>query len=84
MHACKTVDLAPEERIVLERLLGRQLADDEIVNVSVVCKPETPMSFEQWEHELEALIDTFPQRPLLSDEAISRESIYSREDDLGR
>ena len=27
------------------------------------------------------LIDSFPQAPLLSDEAISRDSIYTREDD---
>lgn len=36
----------------------------------------------EWEREFEAFIDTFPQQPLLSNEAISRESIYTREDEL--
>jgi hypothetical protein len=40
------------------------------------------MSHEEWEREFEALIDSFPQQPVLSDEAISRDSIYTREDEL--
>ncbi len=40
------------------------------------------MSYEEWEREFEAFIDSFPQKPVLSDEAISRESIYTREDEL--
>ena len=40
------------------------------------------MSYEEWEHEFETFIDSFPQQPVLSDEAISRASIYTREDEL--
>jgi hypothetical protein len=40
------------------------------------------MSHEEWERGFEALIDSFPQQPVLSDEAISRDSIYTREDEL--
>jgi hypothetical protein len=36
-HVHKTTDLAPDERVAVERLLGRQLQDDEAVQV-VICK----------------------------------------------
>ena len=45
-------------------------------------QPVEELSFEQWEKEMNELIDSFPQSPLLSDEAISRESIYTREDEM--
>jgi hypothetical protein len=32
-HAHKTTDLAPDERVAVERLLGRQLQNDEAVQV---------------------------------------------------
>ena len=34
-HAYKTTDLAPDERIAVERLLGRELQNDEAVEVIV-------------------------------------------------
>ena len=40
------------------------------------------MSYDEWERGFEALIESFPQQPVLSDEAISRDSIYTREDEL--
>ena len=40
------------------------------------------ISHEEWEREFEALIDSFPQQPVLPDEAIGRDSIYTREDEL--
>jgi hypothetical protein len=36
-RAYKTSDLAPDERVAVERLLGRQLENDEAVQV-IVCK----------------------------------------------
>jgi hypothetical protein len=36
---------------------------------------------EEWEKEFAAWIDGMPNFPPLSDEAISRENIYTREDD---
>jgi hypothetical protein len=44
--------------------------------------PAQGMGSEEWERGFEALIDSFPQQPLLSDEAISRDSIYTRENEL--
>jgi hypothetical protein len=38
-------------------------------------------SEEQWEKEFEEWLDSLPSLPALSDEAISRESIYTREDE---
>ena len=35
MQPCKTAELAPDERIVVERLLGRALQNDEAVEVVV-------------------------------------------------
>jgi len=40
------------------------------------------MPNDEWERGFEALIDSFPQQPLLSDEAIGRDSIYTREDEM--
>ena len=39
------------------------------------------LSAEQWEKEFDEWLDTLPDMPTLSDEAISRESIYTREDE---
>ena len=39
------------------------------------------LSAEQWEKEFEEWLDGLPDIPTLSDEAISRESIYTREDE---
>lgn len=38
------------------------------------------LNADQWETELVAWLDSMPDVPLLSDEAISRECIYTRED----
>jgi hypothetical protein len=34
------------------------------------------LSAEEWVHELEAWVESFPNTPVLSDEAISRASMY--------
>ena len=39
------------------------------------------LSAEQWEKEFEKWLDSLPNMPTLSDGAISRESIYTREDE---
>ena len=39
------------------------------------------LSAEQWEKEFEEWLDSLPNMPTLSNEAISRESIYTREDE---
>ena len=78
-------ELDPPLRRAAETLLGRSLKDDEIVGVFAFSQPQPmeELSFAQWEHEMNDLIDSFPQSPLLSDEDISRESIYTREDEMG-
>lgn len=45
-HAHKTTDLASDERAAVERLLGRQLQDDEAVEIIAHKAPETPVSQE--------------------------------------
>jgi hypothetical protein len=42
--------------------------------------PRPALSMEEWEKAMEEFAAGFPQTPLLSDEAISRESIYSRDE----
>ena len=38
---------------------------------------QTPtLSAEAWEHEFDAWVNSFPDAPVLSDEAISRDSMY--------
>ena len=76
--------LAQPLRQAAETLLGRSLRDDEMVGVFAFSRPQSveELSFEQWEKEINELIDSFPQSPLLSDEAIGRESIYTREDEI--
>ena len=39
------------------------------------------MSVEEWEKAFDEWLDSLPELPTLSDEAISRESIYAREDE---
>jgi hypothetical protein len=71
-------------RQAAEELLGRSLKDDEMLGIFTFRNPEPfqELSPEQWEKEMNDIIDSFPQSPLLSDEAISRESIYTREDEM--
>ena len=38
-------------------------------------------TFEEWDRALTDYINSFPQHPVLSDEAISRESIYCERED---
>ena len=77
-------ELAQPLRQAAETLLGRSLRDDEMVEVFAFSRPQSveELSFEQWEKEINELIDSFPQSPLLSDEAVSREAIYTREDEM--
>lgn len=39
------------------------------------------MTVEEWEKAFDAWLDSLPELPTLSDEAISRQSIYTREDE---
>ena len=41
-HAYKATDLAPDERVAVEWLLGRQLANDEAVEVIIHKLPKLP------------------------------------------
>lgn len=77
-------ELPPPVREAAEALLGRPLNDDEMLGVFAFPRPDSSpdLSFEAWEKEMNEIIDSFPQRPLLSDEAVSRESIYTREDEM--
>ena len=78
--------LPPPLRQAAEQLLGRSLKDDEMLGIFTFRNPEPvqELSLEEWDKEMNEIIDSFPQSPLLSDEAISRESIYTREDEISR
>ena len=71
-------------RQAAEELLGRSIEDDEMLGIFTFRSPEPvqELSLEEWEKEMNEIIDSFPQSPLLSDDAISRESIYTREDEM--
>ena len=81
-HSVK--ELPPAIRRAAETLLGRKLSDNEMISIFAFPTPQPTarISLEDWEKEMNELIDSFPQTPLLSDEAISRESIYTREDEM--
>ena len=76
--------LPPPLRQAAEQLLGRSLEDDEMLGIFAFRKPEPAreLSLEEWDKDMSEIIDSFPQSPLLSDDAISRESIYTREDEM--
>ena len=71
-------------RRAAEQVLGRSLRDDEQLGFFTFQNPESPkeLSSEEWNREMNEIIKSFPQVPLLSEEAISRESIYTREDEM--
>jgi hypothetical protein len=48
----------------------------------VALPSERTRNHAEWERDFEAFIDSFPQLPILSDQAITRDSIYTREDEL--
>lgn len=83
-----TLELGPElEAQLAEQAKARGMTLAEyfmrIVEAQTLTRqPARRMSDEEWERGLEAIIDMFPQLPVLSDDAVSRESIYTREDEL--
>jgi hypothetical protein len=64
--------------------IGRSLNDDEMLGFFTFRSPHPvhELSTEEWDREMNEIIDSFPQSPLLSDDAVSRESIYTREDEM--
>ena len=70
-------------RRAAEEFLGRPIEDDEMVAMYTyrVPEPEPQQDHEAWVKKMEDLFMEFPQTPLLSDEAVSRESIYAGEDE---
>ena len=76
--------LTPPQKHAAEALLGRPLNDDEVIGVYAFhhSEPIHELTPGQWETEMDELIDSFPQAPILSDDAISRDSIYTREDEM--
>ena len=54
---------------------------DYLINNAPPAPMEPQLSPEEWEKELDALFDSFPSVGPLPDEAFSRESIYTRENE---
>ena len=68
---------AKVEGVSVDALLRRAV-------LQIIAAPETgggQLSVEQWEKEFEEWLDGLPPLPTLSEEAISRENIYTREDE---
>ena len=76
-----TLELGPEvEAQLLAQASARGLSLDDYLKRVVELQASAGVALK--ERGFEALIDSFPQEPVLSDEAISRDSIYTREDEL--
>ncbi len=83
------VPLTPEEQAALQAQAKAQgVSVDSLLRKAVLhiiaAAPEVSpqhLIADQWEKEFEEWCDSFPDHPPLSDEAVSRESIYTREDE---
>ena len=80
-----TLDLKPEVEaelkaqaqaagLSLAQFLSREL--EAIAPVVPAQSSETADGSDQWEKELDEWLDSFPQHPVLSDEALKRENWY--------
>jgi predicted DNA-binding protein len=85
-----TLDLKPEtEERVKQKAAKRGLTVEAFIEtvIDADVNRQADESFaetatvEEWEQALTNFINNFPQHPVLSDEAISRESIYRERED---
>ena len=82
-----TVDLPPDlEAQLLAEANAKGIPLSEVVKAYLIRRPVQPsepvqMSPEEWEKAWDELLDSLPDIPTLPDDAISRESIYTREDE---
>jgi hypothetical protein len=60
----------------LDQFLSRQLEALTQSALALQAQPQTPDRAGQWEKELDDWFDSFPQHPVLSDEALKRENWY--------
>ena len=58
----------------LDQFLSRQL--ETLTLATGNAQPRASCGEDQWETELDAWLDSFPQHPILSDEALNRENWY--------
>jgi hypothetical protein len=83
-----TINLSPEieagllakaqaEGLSLDQFLSRKL--ETLARISSIAPADlpNPATADQWETGLDAWLDSFPQHPLLSEEALQRENWYS-------
>jgi hypothetical protein len=81
------IPLSPEEETKLqEQAKVEGVSVDALLRravLQIIAATETGggLSVEQWEKEFEEWLDGLPPLPTLSDEAISRENTYTREDE---
>jgi hypothetical protein len=60
----------------LDQFLSRQLEVLTHATSTLPSQLRAPFAPDQWEKELDEWLDSFPQNPVLSDEALSRETWY--------
>ncbi len=83
------VNLTPAEEAALaaranaEGVSMESLLHDAVLHLIAAgqVEPRAALSVKQWETELMEWLDSSPDMPSLSDEALSRENIYTREDE---
>ena len=60
----------------LDQFLSRQLEALTQAASALPAGVSAPAAAEQWEKELDEWLDSFPQHPVLSDDALNRENWY--------
>ncbi len=60
----------------LDQFLSRQLEALTQAASASPAQPRTPAGADQWDKDLDEWFDSFPQHPVLSDEALKRENWY--------
>jgi hypothetical protein len=89
MSVMVPVSLTPaEEAALVARAQAEGVSVDALLHQAVlrlISPPASmgaaPLTADEWEKEFEEWLDSMPDLPSLSDQAISRESIYTREDE---
>lgn len=84
------IEVKPETAALIAKAQEQGISVDQILHEALGYQTEdepdeaTPITFEEWDSVLQDLINSpaFSKAQVLPDDAFSRESIYTREDDI--